>query len=445
MNTDSTAKRPLLGQLSLFYFPLALQAISMSLTYPLVGAVVAHGPYGADEYAIMAQAQAIMFLVGSIGNGLISTGMIFAKTKRGLNNFAALSISLGLSAIFMQTVCCFPPFDHLIFARLYHLDGELFTLARKILLLSVPMNFAFFIRNTGLAVLFREKRTDKATFATFFRIGLTWICSVVFVKSNLVGWQWGLGLTTVAVWIESLMVNILAIPYKRNLPSTAEDDATIGRQYAFTIPLSLGGMMICISGTMIPIFLALTSDPVIARKIHYIAFGILNPLTFSAARLQSVVIAFPPSNYKKGAIFLFSLSIGVLMSGLSLLLQIPGIANWYFGSYQNLLEHEIPLAMKAMLFIGLIPLVVSVKSFCEGLAAIIMRPNAILAEQIAYLAAQVLVFFALVQLKPIDGYLMSSVSIFAAQLFSLLVIRIALRANRIADKFGVSHSSHRQI
>ena len=442
---NGAASRPILWRLSAFYFPLALQGISMALTYPLVGSVVAHGHLGATEYAILAQAQAIMFLVGSVGSGMISTGMIFAKTRKGARNFAILSISLGLCAIILQTLCCIPPFDQFVFGRLYHLEGELFSLAKKMLLLSIPMNFSFFVRNTGIATLFREKRTDKATFATFFRIGLTWVFSVVFVRMGLVGWKWGLGLTTFAVWVETILLTGLALPYLKRLPAESEDTASIGRQFAFTIPLSLGGMMLCVSGTMIPIFLALTPDPAVARNIHYIAFGILNPLSAAAAKMQSVVIAFPPREQKRGSVFAFAVGIGAMMSIISLLLQLPPIANWYFGGVQNLAQPDIPLAMKAMLLIGVIPLVISAKSYAEGQAAVNMRPNAILSCQIGYLAAQVVVFFAMVQLKPIPGYLMSGCSILAAQLFSLLVIRIAIRANHIADDFGVAHTERNSL
>lgn len=433
--------RSLLRRLCAFYFPLAVQGISMSLTYPLVGSVVAHGPLGAAEYALLAQAQAIMFLVGSVGNGLVSTGMIFTKTKRGLRNFAVLSLSLGAGAVALQALCCLPPFDGVVFGRLYRLEGESFRLARSMLLFSIPMNFAFFVRNTGLASLFREKRTDKATFATFFRIGLTWACSIAFVKLGWVGWKWGLGLTTAAVWIETALVNALSVPYSRRLPEDGAEPVSIGRQYAFTIPLSLGGMMLCLSGTAVPAFLALTPDPLLSRNVHYIAFGILTPLSVAAARMQSVSIAFPPGEHRPGAVFAFALGVGAFLSALSLLLQVPSVAAWYFGGVQNLAAGEIPLAREAMLVVGAIPLVVAAKGYGEGRAAVAMRPNAILASQIAYLAAQMGVFFALVQLRPVAGHLMSAVSILAAQLFSLAVLRVALHANRIADDFGVAHAA----
>lgn len=431
----------LLRQLSAFYFPLALQAVSMSLTYPLVGSVVAHGVLGATEYAILAQAQAVMFLIGSIGNGLISTGMLFAKTKRGRRNFVALSLSLGALAAVLQALCCTRPVAELVFGRFYHLDGELFELARKILLLSIPMNFAFFVRNGGIATLFIEKRTDKATFATFFRIALTWAGSVALVKAGLVGWAWGLALTTAAVILESAMMNVFAMPYARRLPDADARDASIGRQYAFTIPLSLGGTMLCISGTVIPVFLALTPDPEVSRNIHYIAFGILNPLSFAAAKMQSVVIAFPPKDHRRGAIFTYSVAVGALLVAVSGLLQIQAVGGWYFGSIQNLAGDEVAEAMRAMLVIGIIPLVVSAKSYLEGRAALMMRPNAILSEQIAFLAAQVLVFFAMVHIAPLPGYLMSGVSTLAAQVVSLAVLHVAIFSNKIADDEGAVAST----
>lgn len=441
MKTDNdTCARPLASRLTAFYIPLAIQGISMSLTYPLVGSVVAHGRLGATEYSMLAQAQAIMFLVGSIGNGLISTGMIFARTKRGLRNFRVLSLSLGLGAILLQALCCLPPFDQLVFGRLYHLDGELFSLAKRILLCSIPMNYSFFVRNTGLATLFSEKRTDKATLATIFRIALTWIGSVVFVRTGLVGWTWGLSLTTFAVILETTLMNVFARPYQRRLPDGDAADASIWRQYAFTMPLSLGGMMLCISGTMIPVFLALTPQPEVSRNIHYIAFGILNPLSNAAAKMQSVTIAFPPKENGGWRVFAFSASAGAVLAATSMLLQIPAVANWYFGSVQNLSAEQIPLAMRTMIFIGIVPLVISAKSYSEGLAAIRMRPSSILADQIAYLAALLLVFFILVHTAPMAGYLMSGVSIVLAHMVSLMVIRLALFSNRIADDHGVTQA-----
>lgn len=66
-----------------FYIPLLLQAFSQSLTYPLVATIVSHGPNGVTDYAAFAQGQIVMFMIGALGGGLITTGMVFATTRKG--------------------------------------------------------------------------------------------------------------------------------------------------------------------------------------------------------------------------------------------------------------------------------------------------------------------------------------------------------------------------
>lgn len=425
-----------------FFAPLAIQGFSMSLTYPLVGSVVSHGPFGAAEYSVLAQAQTIMFLVGSVGAGLITTGMIFGGTRRGFRNFRFLSLSLGLAAAVLQGLCCVSPFDRLIFNRLYGLDGELLRMAKSILFYSIPMNYAFFARNTGLATLFREKRTDKATLATFLRIGITWIGSVVFVKTGLVGWKWGLLLSSATVMLESFLVNVIAIPYIKALPEgDGGVDSSCARQYAFTIPLSLGGTMMCVAGVAIPIFLAMLPNAATARDIHYIVFGILNPLHAAALKMQSVVVAFPPRKHPRGMVAGFGLAAGIFLAALALLLELPPVSRWYFGSIQNLGAEDIGLAAQAMLVIAFLPVISAIKAYSEGQAALMMRPNAILSSQIAFLAALVVFFFLFVKTDALPGHMVSGFSIVLAHLSALAVLRIALFSNRIADEYGVAHTT----
>ena len=64
-----------------FFIPLAIQAASQSLTYPLVASIISHGRLGTLEFAAFAQGQALMFLLGAIGRGSIPTGMVFARSR----------------------------------------------------------------------------------------------------------------------------------------------------------------------------------------------------------------------------------------------------------------------------------------------------------------------------------------------------------------------------
>ena len=429
MEETRPSLRKTLVELLKFYIPLGVQGISMSLTYPLVGSVVSHGRFGAEEYSVFAQAQSVMFLVASVGNGLVTTGMIFARTRTGMRNFVRLSFFLAFVACLLQLACALPPLDSLILGRLYHLEGELFDVARQSLLFSIPMNFAFFARNPYLANLFSEKRSDKAILATFFRIGLTWAGSIVFVRLGLTGWKWGLSLTTVAVIIESFLCRLFALPYIRRLEDTpGAEIASVLRQCAFTIPLSLGGTMINISTVMVAIFLTLTPDPITSRTIHYVVMGIINPFNAAALRMQSTTIAFPPEKYGKTRIAAFAVGIGLLFCSVS------------FG-VQTLSPEQISFAMNAMLIVAAAPVIQSLRGNAEGLAALRRRPNATLSGQMAYLATLVCVFFLLVRFAPVKGYVMGAISIVAAQFAAFVTLRIALMSNDLADHYHVAHTT----
>ena len=67
-----------------FYVPLLLQAFSQSLTYPLVGSIISHGPDGVKALTAFSLGQVIQFMIGALAGGLVMTGMVFAKTRGGL-------------------------------------------------------------------------------------------------------------------------------------------------------------------------------------------------------------------------------------------------------------------------------------------------------------------------------------------------------------------------
>ena len=98
-----------IGSVTRFYVPLLLQAFSQSLTYPLVAGIVTHGEFGINGLTAFSQGLMIMFMIGAIGGGLVTTGMVFAKTWRGYTAFkrlnAMMMISRSVWPLFF-TACC---------------------------------------------------------------------------------------------------------------------------------------------------------------------------------------------------------------------------------------------------------------------------------------------------------------------------------------------------
>ena len=102
----------------MFYMPLAIQALSQSLTYPLVASIVSHGHLGSDELAAFSQGQSLLSLMGAIGMGLITTGMVFARTKSGMANYGRLVMRIAAVVGVLQFIACMPPFNNFFFSRI---------------------------------------------------------------------------------------------------------------------------------------------------------------------------------------------------------------------------------------------------------------------------------------------------------------------------------------
>ncbi len=153
-----------------FYIPLAIQALSQSLTYPLVASIVSHGKFGSTELAAFAQGQALMFVFGAIGGGLITTGMVFGRTQTGMRNFHKRVMRIAAAVGILQFIVCLPPLHHVMFERILGLEGELASVARFSMLLGIPMQLGFFIRNKYLVPLYNEKRSGLANTATMVRV-----------------------------------------------------------------------------------------------------------------------------------------------------------------------------------------------------------------------------------------------------------------------------------
>ena len=159
-----------------------------------------------------------------------------------------------------------------------------------------------------------------------------------------------------------------------------------------------------------------------------------SPVGFAALRMQAVVLAFPPSDRRDHAVFKFALAAGLLLAVFPLVGQIPSVAKWYFGEIQNVPLADIPLAMRAMLLISVLPIIQSLRGHAEGLAAWRKRPNAILAGQAVNLASLVCALFAMLTLG-VPGYLMGVIAILIAVTMTLVTIRMGLVWAEMEDAF----------
>ena len=408
-----------------FYIPLLIQAVSQSLTYPLVASIVSHGKNGVVDLAAFAQGQAVMFVICAMGGGLLTTGMVFGRDAEGFRQFKRLNLRLCVGLVLLQTLVCFHPFDQFVFRGMLGLESPMDGIAREVLFCSIPLHICFFLRNPGLVALYNARASAAANWGTLCRILITACLSPLFVRAGCVGHLWGTFAMTGPVLVELLLVRWLAKSYIRRLQPPPSDTASLGTQFRFTVPLSFGGMLLACAGFMIGAFIARADDPARMLPIHYVTMGVVNPVGFAALRMQAVVLAFPPRDKRDHRILTFALVAGVLLAVFPWVGQIPAVAHWYFGQIQNVPAGDIHLAMQAMMLVSVLPIVQSMRGHAEGLAAWRRRPNAILAGQAMNLATLVCVLFLGLTFG-LPGYLMGVIAILAAALMTFVTVRMGL-------------------
>ena len=398
-----------------FYVPLVLQAFSQSFVYPLAAGIVTHGAHGVNALTAFNQGLLIAFTIGAIGGGLITTGMLFAKTWLGYVTFRRLNAYMMWSLVALQCIPALPPFNTWVFEGFFNLPADLAEISRDTLLFSSVMNMGFFVRNVPMAVLFNNLESGKASRATALRIAATLGCAAVFPRIGLVGPAWGLFALTLGVWIETLSTWLYARPFVAKLPGRPEKggieasppvnmSSLLLDQFRFTMPLSLGGFLLACSPLVIAAFVSRSANAADMLAVHYVTIGIVAPASFCALRLQTVTVKFMP--------------------------EYPGdrrlLGDWYFGVFQNVPPRILGTAKLAMGIYSVMGVIQAVRGRVEGLAAGRKRPKAVMWGQFAYTMSLLLVCAILLPLG-FPGWTIAVSALIVAPVCVTAVIYAVLR------------------
>ena len=425
-----------IGNVTRFYVPLLLQAFSQSLTYPLVAGIVTHGEHGVNALTAFSQGQMIMFMIGALGGGLVTTGMVFARTWYGYVSFRRLNAIMMGVLLALQCVPTVAPLDRWLFEGFFALPPDLAQTARWTLLFGVVMNGSFFLRNVPMVVLFNNYESGKANCATLIRIGVTLACATVFPRFGWVGASWGLFTLTLGTCVELLVTWLFARPYVERLRSCRENAGHLNfstsqqinltwEQFRFTLPLSLGGFLLMLSPLCIAAFVGRTANSADMLAIHYVTLGVANPVAYAALRMQTVSIQFQPEYEGDRRLLAYAVVAGLLLGTVPLVFSTPLVGNWYFGHYQNVPERILDTARLAVGVYSLICVIQAVRGRIEGMAAARKRPKAVMAGQIFYTVG---LFMTCAILLPLGcaGWAIAVSAIFVAPVVATIAIYTSL-------------------
>jgi hypothetical protein len=423
--SDST-EAPSTRRLTAHFVPIALQAASQSLSYPLVAMVAAHGEGGALNLAGVAQSNLIMFMVATLGAGLVTAGMVFARTRQGYAHFVAINNLLSFATAVIQFALCIPAVGHLVFSALLGLPPSIENPAAQAFPMTILLNLLFYARNPYQVLLYNNGAAGRASSATFARIGLTLLLSPLFVSWGLVGPRWAMVCQAIPVALETAVSWWHSRPFVATLAEDVAPAPTRRKILLFTLPLSLGGFLMTLSGMILGAVIARAGQPEHMLPAYYLAAGIANPAAYAASRVQNVVISFPPRGREDAQALRFSVVAGAIFSLVPLIFLLPGISHWYYVSVQRLPPSDLRLVTTtALLFVGF-PITVALRCHREGLAALEHRTPTILAGDFAYLAALAAGSTACLALK-VSGNIIGPIVVASSNLACLGMLVLLLR------------------
>jgi len=268
------------------------------------------------------------------------------------------------------------------------------------------------------------------------RLALTVASSPLFVRMGWTGPMWGVVAMTGPCFVECALSYLYARKYLRALPEGGGRGATalparethrVADQFRFTVPLSLGGVLLAVAPLLVAVFVGRTADAVAMLAIHYVTIGVANPVAFGALRMQAVAIQFPPEWPGDRRMLVYAACAGLALGVLPLLFTLPFVADWYFRVVQNVPAENLWRTRVVMGAYAFAPLLQALRGRLEGLAAWRHRPKLVMAGQVAHVTT----FLAVLALglhfgQP--GWQMGMTAVLSAAAATIVVLHFALSA-----------------
>jgi len=416
-----------------YFVPLALQAIAQSLTYPLVTMVASRGPGGPLNIAGLAQSMSVMVVLLTLGSGLITTGMVFGKTREGFARCVRINNGIILCMAAIYGVLMLPPVSHFLFGTMLGLPPLIEKPATVTFIASLPLMVLFMLRNPYQIVMFNSNATGLAFGATLVRILLTLILSPLFCALNAVGPIWAVVCLTLPVAVEVMISRAFALPFMGRIEKGSKRPPDYVEIIVFSLTLSVGGLFLAISGFMMGAFIARAPDPEHMLPVFYLVLGIVGPVAFGAMRLQVLILTYYGQSARMNRqLFRFSTVVGIVMGVLPLGLLLPGLIDWYYVTLQKLDPGDLPLVRGTAWMLVLFPFTVALRAYSEGKAAWFRKPVTVLTGQAVYLAiVAVVAFFALNIGMP--GNLLGALAILFANLAAAGIVLFSLHWEHRGD------------
>lgn len=423
-------------EIFVFWYPLALSWVMMSVAGPIVNAGISRLPGPAVQLAAFGVAQPIAILVESPIIYLLGATVSVVNDRGSFSLMWRFTLQLSMAITLLFAAVALTPAYDLLFQQLLRVPPPVADAARPAICLLLPWPAAIAWRRFYQGVLIRHGYTHLITLGTVYRL----VTLVLVVVAGL--WLGALsgatlgGLAMVlSVIVEAVVIIWWAVPVVRRHILARDESGDpprppLGRVelWRFYIPLAATDVMRVVSQPILVAGITRAAAPAFALAAWPLANGLVSLVASAAMAFQEVVIAL----LNKGVPYLrmarFVTAVGGALSAVLIALLATPLRDLYFLGAIGAPPDVEPLAVRAAAVMALLPLIYALRNLYRARLIVHRRTEVVQGAMMANLLILTAALAAGITLTDMDGSFLAAVAMLLAHLVEAIILRVRLRS-----------------
>jgi hypothetical protein len=355
----------------LFWMPLALQWLMMSLEGPFLAAVIARTAEPEFNLAAYGVAWAFAILIESPVIMLMSAATALAEDAAAYRKLRNFAVALNVAATTPFAVMLIPAVHDFVMAGVLGLPAAVVRLIYGSLWLLIPWPAAIGYRRFLHGVLIRSGRTRLVAVGTALRIAtLVSISLLLFKVTDLPGaWVGAAGLTA-GVVLEAIVARVMAAGAIRELLSTEHPGAP--PSYAdvarFYYPLAITSFLGLTVQPLLTFFMGRAPRPIESLAVFPVVHGLTFLFRAIGFSFQEVVIALAGRRLENVPLLArFGVALAVLSTTALALVVFTPVVDLWFVRVSGLAPNLAELAVTPARISVILPAVAVLIAFQHGI------------------------------------------------------------------------------
>ncbi len=365
----------------------------MSLESPIVAIFIALLPNAQVNFAAIGVMFVIAFWIESPVIGLLSTATALAGNRQNYLVLRAYVIGLIALVTIVGAVVALTPIYDLLVLGILGVPEDVAAAARPALIIMIPWSGFIGWRRYTQGILIRYGRTFTVGIGTIIRVvAVAGIGYALYVEGSMSG-AWVAAMAILgSVILESLFTHLLArglIRQEFAVDSANEDQQplTLRELNRFHLPLTMSTMLWLLGRPIITWGLARSGNPTLSLAAWEPAGNTMFLFRAPGMALPEIVIALQRTAATARALLLFCFKVGAYSSVIVSIFSFTPLAYMLLHEVLHIDEEVSSLAVGAMRWSVLIPLLGGLQSFYRGMLAKYRQTKAMTTSMAVYVLA----------------------------------------------------------